>query len=186
MVEVMEEVMALRKRVSELEMDQQHYRQILKNLGHGADRSIPSMSYMQEAVFVLFDRRLEFVNDQFAELFGVMPEEASGPDFDPAILIAPESRRLIGKIYHQGCRGAFATKHLHFTGLAKDGRKIACETFLLFIPYKWGLAVQGTMRSVSMGSKRFAEAVQRGRGDLRVVSNAVPVEAPFTPMRITG
>ena len=50
---------------------------------------------MNEAIFVLFDRKLEFVNDRFAELFGVSPEEACSSNFDPMTLIAPESRRFI-------------------------------------------------------------------------------------------
>jgi PAS domain-containing protein len=175
MKDVMEEMKALRNRISELEMDEKHYKKILKIYGHEADRTIPSKSYMQEAVFVIFDRRLEFINDPFAELFGVTPEEACAPDFDPETLIAPESRRLIWKLYHHGCRGAFARKQIHFMGLTKNGLKIACETSILFIPYKWGLAVQGSLRSASMG-----------RRGLHVVSNAVPAEASsYTPMRIT-
>jgi hypothetical protein len=62
---------------------------------------------------------------------------------------------------------------LNFTGLSKDGLKIECETFLLFIPYKWGLAIHGTLHSTSV-NRRIDEALQRFHSDLRVELNAVP------------
>jgi PAS domain-containing protein len=150
--EPMNELEALRSRVSELEQYEKYYRQTRKDFGQGGDRSIPSMPFNQEAVFVIFDRRFEFVNDQFAELFGVTTEEACESNFDPMTLIAPEDHGFIWGIYRQGCCGTFKTKQLHFTGMTKNGQKITCETFLLFIHYKWGLAVQGTLRSISLDS----------------------------------
>jgi PAS domain-containing protein len=171
--ELMDELEALRDRVSELERHERDSRQALGNFGERTDRSFPQTAHMHEAIFVLFDRKLEFVNDRFAELFGVSPEEACNSNFDPMTLIAPESRRFIGEQYKEGCRGAFATKQFKFTGQSKDGLKIECETFFLFIPYKWGVAINGTLRSISV-SRRIDEALQRRHSDLRVVLNAVP------------
>jgi PAS domain-containing protein len=76
---------------------------------------------MHEAIFVVFDRKLEFVNDGFAELFGISPEEACSLNFDPMTLIAPESRCFIREIYREACRCASMTKQIHFTGLSMDG-----------------------------------------------------------------
>jgi PAS domain-containing protein len=157
--ELADELDALRERVSELER-------------HERDSS-PQISHMHEAIFVLFDRKLEFVNDRFVELFGVSPEEACSFNFDPMSLIAPESRSFIREQYKEGCRGAFATKQFHFTGLSKNGLKMACETFFLFIPYKWGVAIHGTLRSIS-ASRRINEALQQRHSDLRMAINAVP------------
>ena len=108
-----------------------------------------------------------------AELFGVSPEEACSCNFDPMTLIAPESRRFIQEVYRAGCRGSFAAKEFKYTGLSKDGLKIECETFFLFIPYKWGVSIQGTLRSISV-SRRIDEALQRRYCDLPVAVNAVP------------
>jgi hypothetical protein len=134
---------------------------------------------MHEAIFVLFDRKLEFVNDRFAELFGVSPEEACSSNFDPMTLIAPESHRFIGEQYKEGCRGAFATKQFNFTGQSKDGLKMECETFFLFIPYKWGVAIHGALRSLSV-SRRIDEALQRRQSALWGVLNAVPTGVLYT------
>jgi PAS domain-containing protein len=84
-------------------------------------------------------------------------------------LIAPESRLFIREQYREGCRGAYTTKQLNYTGLSKEGLKIDCETFLLCIPYKWGVAIQGTLHSTSID-----EALRRHYNDLSVTLNAVP------------
>jgi PAS domain-containing protein len=147
--------------------------QTLGNFGEEKGRFYDQMAYMHEAIFVIFDRKFEFVNDRFAELFRVSPEEVCSCYFDPMTLIAPESRLFIQEVYRAGCRGSFASKEFKYTGLSKDGLKIECKTFLLFIPYKWGVAIQGTLRSISV-SRRIDEALQRHHSDLPVLLNAVP------------
>ena len=139
--ELIAELEALRERFSELEKHERNSRQALGNFGERTDRSYAQMAYMHEAMFVIFDRKLEFINDKFAELFGVSPEEACGSYFDPMTLIAPESRSFIQEVHRAGCRGSFAAKEFKYTGLSKNGLKIECETFFLFIPYKWGVAI---------------------------------------------
>ena len=133
---------------------------------------------MHEAIFVIFDRKLEFVNDRFAELFGLSPEEACSSDFDPMTLIAQENRHDIREQYRKGCCGAFTTKQLNFTGLSKDGLKRECETFLLFIPYKWGVAIQCTLNRVSV-SGRIDEALKMHYSGLPITVNAVPTGALY-------
>jgi len=171
--ELTDELEALQERVSELERRERNSRQVLVNFGERTERFFAQMSHMHEAIFVIFDRKLEFVNDRFSELFGLSPEEACNSDFDPMTLIAPENRHDIREQYRKGCCGAFTTKQLNFTGLSKDGLKRECETFLLFILYKWGLAIHGTLRSISV-DRQIDEALQSGHSDLRVELNAVP------------
>jgi PAS domain S-box-containing protein len=176
--ELIDELTALRERVSELEKYERNSRQTLGNLGEGMDRPFPQTTHMHEAIFVVFDRKLEFVNDGFAELFGVSSEEACSSNFDPMTLIAPESRRFIRELYRKACRCAFTTKQINYTGLSKDGLKIECETFLLFISYKWGVAIQGTLHGISV-SRRIDEALQGRHSDLPCVLNVVPMGAPY-------
>lgn len=172
--ELVDELEALRERVSELERHERNSRQALGNFGERTDQFFPQTAHMHDAIlFVVFDRKLEFVNDRFAELFGVSPEEACSSDFDPMTLIAPESRRIIREQYREWCCGAFTTKQFNYIGLSKDGHEIECEAFLVFIPYKWGVAIQGTLRNISM-SRRIDEPFQSGRRDLRALLNAVP------------
>jgi len=171
--ELIDELEAMRERVCELERHERNSRQPLGNYEERKNQSFSQMTHMHEAVFVLFDRKLEFVNDVFAELFGIAPDEACSADFDPLTLIAPESSRFIREQYRKGCCSAFTMQQLNFTGLSKSGLKIACETILLFIPYKWGVAIQGTLRRIS-ASRQIDEAVQMPHSYLPVVFNAVP------------
>ena len=165
--ELINELEASRVRVSELEKHERDSRQALESFGQRANRFFPQSAQVEGGLVVVFDRKLEFVNDIFAELFRVSPEEACSPNFDPMTLIAPESRRFVWDQYQEGCRGAYKTKQINFTGLSRDGSKIECETFLLFIPYKWGVAVQCTLNGVSV-SRRIDEALKRHYSDLPV------------------
>jgi hypothetical protein len=176
--ELIDEVAVLKQRISELEKDEKYSSQALELSGRGMDRPSPQTKYNPEAVFVVFDRKLEFVSDRFAELFGVSPEEACSSNFDPMTLIAPESRRYIRELYRETCHCAFKTKQIHFTGLSKDGLKIECETFLLFISYKWGIAIQGTLHGISM-SERIDRALQRRYSDSPGVLNATSTGALY-------
>ena len=165
--ELIDELEAARERVAVLEKHEKESRQALDSFEQTTNRSFPQLAHMHEGIAVVFDRKLEFVNDIFAELFGVSPEEACSSSFEPMTLIAPQSRRYIRRQYQEGCRGAYKTKQIHLTGLRKDGQKIECETFLLFIPYKWGVAIQCTVKSVS-ASRPIEEGLRRHYSDLPV------------------
>ena len=147
--ELIVELEALRQYVFELEEHDRNSGRVLGNFGQGMNQSFLHAAHMDEAIFVIFERKLEFVNDKFADLFHISPKEACSFYFDPITLITPESRQFFWKQYHDGLHSAYKTKQFNFTGLSKDGIKIKCETFLVFIPYKWGTAVQGTLHRVS-------------------------------------
>jgi len=171
--ELLDELETLRKRVSELEKYKINYSQALENFEEKTNRCFSQKIDLNEAIYVVFDRKFEFVNDSFAELFGVSSEEACSSNFDPMTLVAPESRLFIRELYRQGCRGDFSTTQINYTGLTKDGSKIECDTLLVFIPYKWGTAIQGTLRSISV-NKQINEALPKRYGDLYLVSKTVP------------
>lgn len=160
--ELIRELEALRDRVSELEKQEVNWKGSM-------DDHFPLMTNSNEAIFVIFDRKLEFINDRFANLFRISPEEACNPDFNPLTLIAPESRRFIRQQYRDGCHGAYKTKQFNFAGLPKDSPKIECQTFVLFIPYKWSVAVQGTLRNITVD-----RVLQKPWSNLPVDLNAVP------------
>ncbi len=163
--ELIDELQTAQERIAVLEQYSNQPGQALDHFVPGANQSFPHLAHMQEGIVIIFDRKLEFINDIFAELFGLSPQEACSSGFDPMSLIAPESRRYIRKQYSDGCRGGYTTKEIQYTGLSSDGRKIECETFLLFIPYKWGVAIQCTLQRVSV-NKRIDEVLQRHYSDL--------------------
>ena len=172
--ELLDELAALRKRIGELEKQEIHSRRAPENFGEKPERCFPQKADLLEAIYVVFDRKFEFANDRFAELFGVSPEEVCSSKFDPMTLIAPESRPFIQEEYRKGCRGAFTTKQINYTGLSKDGLKIECDTFLMFIPYKWGVAIQGMLRGISKSLRQVDEALTTRHSDLPFGLNAAP------------
>jgi PAS domain S-box-containing protein len=173
------ELKALRDRVSELESREKDFKLNLSDLGERADRSFPHMGQMEEAIFVVFDRKLEFVNDRFAELFGFSKEEACKSDFNLMSLIAPESRQFIRDQYREVCHGSHVEKRLKFCGRSKNGEIIECESFLVLIPYKWGIAIHGMLRRVPV-NVQIDEMLQQRLGHLRVILDNNPTDAFYT------
>jgi hypothetical protein len=60
-------------------------------------------------------------------------------------LVAPKSRNFVKKIFAEGIRGDRSLCEFKFSILRKDGRIFECDTLVIFIPYKWGMAIQGTL-----------------------------------------
>ena len=174
--QLLDELSILQNRVSELEKEAKLAQ---RDFGEGMGRYFPQVEQMNEAIYVIFDRKYEYVNQRFADMFGVTQEEVCNPHFDQMQLIAPESRRLVREKYRQGFRGEYPTQQFEFTGITKDGTKIMCETYVLFIPYKWGMAMHGMLRNVTI-RKRIDEELQKPRSDLQIVLNSIPTSIFYT------
>jgi diguanylate cyclase (GGDEF)-like protein/PAS domain S-box-containing protein len=177
--QLVDELTTLRQRITDLENIENEARQAQREFGEKLGRYFPQIEHMNEAIYVIFDRTYEFVNNKFAELFGVTSEDVCGHDFDPMSLVAPESRRFIREKYREGSRGEFTVRQFEYTGLTKEGLRIECEAFVLFIPYKWGVAIHGMLRDVSV-RKRIDVELQRQRGDLQIVLNSIPTSIFYT------
>jgi diguanylate cyclase (GGDEF)-like protein/PAS domain S-box-containing protein len=178
--QLVDEMVALQARISDLEtIEKDSSDQAQRDFSERMSRYFPQVEYMNEAIYVIFDRKYEFVSQKFADLFGVTPEEVCAPGFDPMTLVAPESQQFLRERLREGYRGEFAAQEYEYTGIKKDGSRIECETFILFIPYKWGVAIHGMLRDISL-RKRIDEALQQSRGDLQVVLNSIPTSVFYT------
>jgi diguanylate cyclase (GGDEF)-like protein/PAS domain S-box-containing protein len=177
--QLVEELEALRERVLELEALERDARFAQREFGERLSGYFPQVEHMNEAIYVIFDRKYEFVNRKFAELFGVTQEEVCNTRYDPMGLVAPESRRFVRDKFRQGSRGEFTAQQYEFTGLTNEGVKIECETFVLYVPYKWGIAIHGMLRNITM-RKRVDQELQRKRGDLQIVLDSIPTSIFYT------
>jgi len=171
--QLIDELKALQERVLELEAFEVGLKAAKQEFGEKIGGYFPQMQHMDEAIYVIFDRQYEFVNEQFAGMFGYLPGEICNQTFDPMTLIAPESRRLIKDKYRHGFHGKFVIDQYEYTALNKDGIKMDCETFVLFVPYKWGVAVHGMVRNITV-RKRIDKELQRNRSDLQIVLDSIP------------
>jgi diguanylate cyclase (GGDEF)-like protein/PAS domain S-box-containing protein len=177
--QLIDELAVLQMRVSELEVLEKEAHQAQQDFSERIGRYFPLANHTQEAIYLIFDRKYEYVNDRFAKMFGVTPDDVCHKGVDAANLIAPESRTMVNEIYRKGIRGEFSIQEYEFTGITKEGARIECSTIDLFIPYKWGVAIHGMLRNISM-QKRIDEELQRHRSDLQIVLDSVPTSIFYT------
>lgn len=173
--ELLDELSILQDRVFELENEA---RQSRYEFSERMGRYFPYLDQMREAIYVVFDRKYEFVNQTFADIFGFKQDEMCHPHFDTMQIIAPESRRHVSDKYRQGFRSSYPSQQFEFTGLTKEGVKIECETFVFYIPYKWGVAIHGMLRNITV-RKRIDQELERHRNDLQTVLNSIPTSIFF-------
>jgi len=177
--ELIKELTDLRNRVSALEQLEADWKHAQLDLAERMGHYFTLVDQSIDAIFVIFDRKFEFINQRFEELFNVKMDEVCNTDFNPMTLVAPESHNLVMKQILKGYRGSFSSQQFEFAALTKDGRKIECETTVLFIPYKWGIAVHGVLHNVTM-RKRIDEELRRERSDLQLVLNSIPTSTYYT------
>jgi len=177
--ELIKELTDLRSRVTVLEQLETDWKNVQLDLSERMGHYFTLVDQPNDAIFVIFDRKFEFINQRFEELFNVTMDEVCSPDFNPMTLVAPESRNLVIEQIQKGYRGVFSAQQFEFAALTQDGRKIECETTVLFIPYKWGIAVHGILHNVTV-RKRIDEELQRERSDLQLVLNSIPTSTYYT------
>jgi PAS domain S-box-containing protein len=147
-IQLIDDSQILNKRGFELETIERDSIQGQETLNNSISGFFPLMENLNEAIYVVFDRKYEFVNEKFVEIFGITQEEVYNLDFDPMILVAPESRLFVKDKYREGHRSECMVQQYGYTGLTKGGPKIKCETCVLLIPYKWGIAFHGMLRNI--------------------------------------
>jgi len=177
--DLLEELNSLRRRVAELEESKATWKDVHGDISERMGHYFSFVDQPDDAIFVIFGRKIEFINQRFEELFSVTADEVCNSDFNPMTLIAPESRNLVIEQIQKGLRGAFSSKQFEFAAVTRDSRKIECETTVIFIPYKWGVAIHGILRNVTV-RKRIDEELRRERSDLQLVLNSIPTSIYYT------
>ncbi|MGZ6222771.1 MAG: PAS domain-containing protein, partial [Syntrophales bacterium] len=177
--ELIKELTALRRRIAELEQMEVDWKNAQLDISERMGHYFTIVDQPNDAIFVIFDRKFEFINQRFEEIFVVTMDEVCNTDFNPIDLVAPENRKLVMEHVRKGYGGKFTSRQFQFAGLTKDGRKIECETTVLFIPYKWGIALHGVLRNVTV-RKRIDEELQRERNDLQLILNSIPTSIYYT------
>jgi len=105
--------------------------------------------YMQYPLYVIFDNKCEFVNQSFVDLFGYGKDEIDQTELGFMTLIAPEHRHTVEKAFYGGIKCDYDNSSFKFKALMKDGSKMECDTSVIFVPYKWGVAIHGVIYNVS-------------------------------------
>ena len=108
-----------------------------------------------DATYLLYNGRFEFVNSQFIKLFGCSRSEITDKKFRFIKLVAPESIPLIEHRQNLLKAGKAIPTIYEFAAFAKNNKKIICENSVSYLSYKTGTAVQGIIRDVT--ERRIAE-----------------------------
>ena len=101
--QLIDEINTLQARNAELEIMEKEVRQAHRDFGERMGRYFPQVNHMKEAVYVIFDRKYEFISDEFARMFGFTKDEVCHERFDLMKLVAPECRSMIQEKYTNAC-----------------------------------------------------------------------------------
>lgn len=173
----------LRRQVADLEELKAKQTDEIRMLNERMGYYFPRLEQLNnDALFVIFDRKFEFVNPAFEEIFGFEAGEIVGSDFDTMKLIDPDWRKFVQNKFREGLRGDFSVHQFEFIGLKKDGRKVGCEASVIFIPYKWGMAIHGVLHDVTM-RKRVNDELQRNIDKLQSALDAIPTSVFYMDSR---
>jgi two-component system, cell cycle sensor histidine kinase and response regulator CckA len=125
-----------RKKAEEaLKQSEEKYRHLIQHSG--------------DAIYLLFNRKFELINDKFQEIFGITLEEANNKDFDFINMVAPKSRDFIEDRVRRQSKGENVDSKYEFTGLNSKGQEIELEASVTYIKYKGDEAVQGILRDIT-------------------------------------
>ncbi len=102
-----------------------------------------------DAIYLLYNRKFEFINKKFQEMFKVTKEEVNQPGFDFLELVAPRSRSLIEERRRMVDLGKETEPKYEFTALSSDGQEVEVEASVSRTKYKDGTAVLGVVRDIT-------------------------------------
>jgi PAS domain S-box-containing protein len=102
-----------------------------------------------DAIYLVYNRKFEFINKKFQEMFKVTKEEVNQPGFDFMELVAPRSKALIEERNRMLVQGEETEPKYEFAALSRDGREIEVEASVSRISYKEGMAVLGVIRDIT-------------------------------------
>jgi PAS domain S-box-containing protein len=120
------------------------------------------IQHSNDAIYLLFNRKFEFINDKFQEMFGVTLKEVNQPKFDFIQLVAPKSRPLIEERIIRVAQGETLEPKYEFTALSEDGNEIEVETSVSYVNYKNEIATQGIIRDIT-ARKRLEEQLRQSQ-----------------------
>ena len=147
--QIFQELAALRLRIQKLEK----LRSTLWLRGDWLDESERLFAYLAEqspdAIYLLYEGKIEYVNDVFLKLFGLSSEEVKAPFFDFMSLIAPESQYIIEDRLQKALQGEKLDVRYELVAVTRDGHKIRLEASHGHIPYKGKIATQGVFRQLT-------------------------------------
>lgn len=124
---------------------------------------------MQDGVFLIQDRKLNFVNQAFADLVGYTIEELLNVDFTH--IVAPEDYELILSNYKKRQAGEDVPSSYEWRMLHKNGSRVYVNMSVRLINFKGNIASIGTLKNITQ-NKKLDEILRRQRNLLSATAEA--------------
>jgi PAS domain S-box-containing protein len=102
-----------------------------------------------EAIYLLYNRKFEIVNNKFERMFGVTLRDVNAPTFDFINMVAPKSRPVVEERAKRLGAGEQLEPTYEFTAITSDGKEVDLEATVSYIKYKDGIATQGILRDIT-------------------------------------
>jgi PAS domain S-box-containing protein len=114
-----------------------------------------------DAIYVLQDRRLVFVNRAWEEKLGYNQAEVSDPAFDFERVIAPDSLSLIRDRFNVFHSGKMPSTRYEMQGVTKSGDVLDFDVSVAEIEWRGRRAVQGVYRDITERKRSEAVILQK-------------------------
>ncbi len=126
-----------------------------------------------DAIYLMKNKRYDYVNPQFVQLTGYSYEELTANDFNFEILISEESKKYIKERYEARLNGIEIDNKYEVNILRKDGIIVPVEINTVSIGIKGEVAVLGIMREISE-RRRFENALKESEHSYRTLTENIP------------
>ncbi len=107
------------------------------------------IEHSSDAIYLLYERKFEVINEKFKQIFEVTLEDVNLPGFDFSQLVAAKSKPFIEERFQRVRKGETLPPSYEFTAVSKSGKEIEVEASVSYIHYKNGIATQGIIRDIT-------------------------------------
>jgi len=123
------------------------YKQAEEALRDSEEKYRTLIDNIQDGVFLVYKRKLEFANDAFARMVGYTVEELIGRDFRD--FISPGDWELVGSRYEKRLQGEDVPAEYEFRMIHKNGTDVYVNMHVGLVNYLDGTASMGTLKDVT-------------------------------------
>lgn len=138
----------------------------LDTLSNSEERYRNLVEQSNEAIFLAYKNRFEFVNERFCQMFGLSREEILAGKLSLTDIAAPESIPLFRERQQRWAKGQSVPAQFEFSAQTADGRVLPVAVSVSYLPYREGTAVQGILWNLAQ--RKQAEAEERSQRVLAI------------------
>jgi len=123
------------------------YKQAEQALRASEEQYRTLINNIQDGVFLIYKRKLEFSNDAFARMVGYNVEDLIGMDFKE--IVAPGDLEMVESRYQKRLQGEDVPAEYEFRMVHKNGTDVYVNMHVGLVNYQDGIASMGTVKDVT-------------------------------------